>query len=308
MGTVTSSAVISFLDQLFSRWGLPRQITTDNGPQFLSSEFTTFLANSGVTHIRTSVYHPQANGGVERFNQSLKNGLRAHMSEGYSLIAALSQTLLHYRATVHSTTGVSPAALMLKRELVLPLSRLRPPMAARPRPRPTVVKTQVKRQQRSMKHKFDRRHKTKWPDIRVSDWVRARRPQRANKLSSFWSPPCQVSRQLGPASFQLADGSRWHASCLRRVPTPVQQPPLARATQGNPAPGPTAQVNPALAPDPVTAPPAEAVPTAQEAVPAAHRPASPPVSPPGPFAPVPRPVRARTRPERFEDFETTFHV
>lgn len=294
MGTVTSSAVISFLDQLFSRWGLPRQITTDNGPQFLSSEFTTFLASSGVTHIRTSVYHPQANGGVERFNQSLKNGLRAHMSEGYSLIAALSQTLLHYRATVHSTTGVSPAALMLKRELVLPLSRLRPPMAARPRPRPTVVKTQVKRQQRSIKHKFDRRHKTKWPDI---------------SFGLGPSPPaCQVSRQLGPASFQLADGSRWHASCLRRVPTPVQQPPLARATQGNPAPGPTAQVNPALAPDPVTAPPAEAVPTAQEAVPAAHRPASPPVSPPGPFAPVPRPVRAHTRPERFEDFETTFHV
>jgi hypothetical protein len=136
MGTVTS---VNFFDQLFSRWGLPCAITTDNGAQFLSLEFTTFLANKGVTHIRTSVYHPQANGGVERFNQSLKNGLRAHMSEGYSLMAALSQTLLHYRATAHSTTGVSPAALMLKRELVLPLSRLCPPMAA-------VVKAHVKRQ------------------------------------------------------------------------------------------------------------------------------------------------------------------
>ncbi|KAJ8006677.1 hypothetical protein DPEC_G00109710 [Dallia pectoralis] len=72
MGTVTSAAVVNFLDQLFSRWGLPRAITTDNDPQFLSLEFTTFLANKGVIHIRTSVYHPQANGGVERFNQSLK--------------------------------------------------------------------------------------------------------------------------------------------------------------------------------------------------------------------------------------------
>ncbi|KAJ7991327.1 hypothetical protein DPEC_G00296170 [Dallia pectoralis] len=143
MGTVTSAAVVNFLDQLFSRWGLPRAITTDNGPQFLSLEFTTFLTNKGVTHIRTSVYHPQANGGVERFNQSLKNGLRAHMSEGYSLMAALSQTLLHYRATAHSTTGVSPAALMLKRELVLPLTRLRPPMATCPRPCPAAVKAHV---------------------------------------------------------------------------------------------------------------------------------------------------------------------
>ncbi|KAJ8007735.1 hypothetical protein DPEC_G00097290 [Dallia pectoralis] len=153
MGTVTSAAVVNFLDQLFSRWGLPRAITMDNGPQFLSLEFTTFLANKGVTHIRTSVYHPQANGGVERFNQSLKNGLRAHMSEGYSLMAALSQTLLHYRATAHSTTGVSPAALMLKRELVLPLTRLRPPMATCPRPCPAAVKAHVKRQQSSMKRR-----------------------------------------------------------------------------------------------------------------------------------------------------------
>ncbi|KAJ7991418.1 hypothetical protein DPEC_G00283640 [Dallia pectoralis] len=186
MGTVTSAAVVNFLDQLFSRWGLPRAITTDNGPQFRSMEFTTFLANKGVTHIRTSVYHPQANGGVERFNQSLKNGLRAHMSEGYSLMAALSQTLLHYRATAHSTTGVSPAALMLKRELVLPLTRLRPPMATCPRPCPAAVKAHVKRQQSSMKPRFDEKHKAKWPAIRVSDWVRARRPHRANKLSSFW--------------------------------------------------------------------------------------------------------------------------
>ncbi|KAJ8346766.1 hypothetical protein SKAU_G00281670 [Synaphobranchus kaupii] len=74
MGTVTSAAVTSFLDQLFARWGLPRAITTDNGPQFRSSEFTAYLATKGVTHIRTSVFHPQANGGVERFNQSLKNG------------------------------------------------------------------------------------------------------------------------------------------------------------------------------------------------------------------------------------------
>ncbi|KAJ7998292.1 hypothetical protein DPEC_G00221180 [Dallia pectoralis] len=239
MGTVTSAAVVNFLDQLFSRWGLPRAITTDNGHQFLSLEFTTFLANKGVTHIRTSVYHPQANGGVERFNQSLKNGLRAHMSEGYSLMAALSQTLLHYRATAHSTTGVSPAALMLKRELVLPLTRLRPPMATCPRPCPAAVKAHVKRQQSSMKRRFDEKHKAKWPAIRVSDWVRARRPHRANKLSSFWSAPYQVSRQLGPASFQLTDGSRWHASCLRRVPSPFHHPHLAGVEQSSPATEPT---------------------------------------------------------------------
>ena len=40
-GSVTSLIIIDFLDSLFSRWGLPKTITTDNGPQLVSAEFTT---------------------------------------------------------------------------------------------------------------------------------------------------------------------------------------------------------------------------------------------------------------------------
>ncbi len=93
MGSVTASAIVDFLEQLFSRWGMPRAITTDNGPQFVSSEFSSYLAARGIAHIRTAFYHPQANGGVERFNQSLKNGIRAHLATGFPFKAALSQTL-----------------------------------------------------------------------------------------------------------------------------------------------------------------------------------------------------------------------
>ena len=62
-GSVTTSVVIDFLESLFTRWGLPSAITTDNGPQFVSSEFTSFLSAHGVKHIRTAFYNPQANGG-----------------------------------------------------------------------------------------------------------------------------------------------------------------------------------------------------------------------------------------------------
>ncbi|KAJ7991326.1 hypothetical protein DPEC_G00296160 [Dallia pectoralis] len=130
-----------------------------------------------------------------------------------------------------------------------------------------------------MKRRFDEKHKAKWPAIRVSDWVRARRPHRANKLSSFWSAPYQVSRQLGPASFQLTDGSRWHASCLRRVPSPFHHPHLAGVEQSNPATEPAPHV-----PDPMAAPLAQAVPAAQDTAPA-----SAPL--PGPLVSEPRPVR-----------------
>ena len=72
-------------------------------------------------------YNPQANGGVERMNQTLKNGIRAHLAEGFQFSAALLRTLPHYRATRHSTTDSSPALLMLERELSLPLDCLHVP-------------------------------------------------------------------------------------------------------------------------------------------------------------------------------------
>ena len=116
-----------FLEVLFACWGMPTTITTDNGPQFISADFTTFLSEWRIRHIRTAFYNPQANGGVERMNPTLKNGIRAHLAEGFQFSAELLRTLLHYRATRHTTTDSSPALLMLGRELSLPLDRLRVP-------------------------------------------------------------------------------------------------------------------------------------------------------------------------------------
>ncbi|KAL2095998.1 hypothetical protein ACEWY4_008146 [Coilia grayii] len=144
-GSVTSQVIIDFLDSLFARWGLPNTITTDNGPQLISAEFTTYLKAKGIRHIRTAYYHPQANGGVERFHLSLKNSLRAHLVQGWTFSQALRHTLLHYRAThhPHQPTGVSPALLVLGRELRLPLDRLSAGLPQRPQPR---VRASVTRQ------------------------------------------------------------------------------------------------------------------------------------------------------------------
>ncbi len=58
-GSVTSQVIVDFLDSLFSCWGLPQLITTDNGPQFISGDFKSYLESKGIQHIRTALYHPQ---------------------------------------------------------------------------------------------------------------------------------------------------------------------------------------------------------------------------------------------------------
>jgi len=105
--------ITEILETLFVRWGMPRAIITDNGPQFVSADFSGLLRDRGIKHIHTAYYNPQANGGVECF----KNGIWPHLAKGCVFQTALNQTLMHYRASQHVTTGASPALLMLGREM-----------------------------------------------------------------------------------------------------------------------------------------------------------------------------------------------
>ena len=60
-----------------SRFGVPSTITTDRGPQFTSHLWRAFTELLGTKHIRTTSYHPIANGLVEGFHRQLKAALKA---------------------------------------------------------------------------------------------------------------------------------------------------------------------------------------------------------------------------------------
>ena len=71
------------LVKLFSRVGVPKEILTDQGSNFNSQLLTEVYRLLKVKPIRTSPYHPQTDGLVERFNQTLKTMLRkCAMEEG----------------------------------------------------------------------------------------------------------------------------------------------------------------------------------------------------------------------------------
>lgn len=156
-----------------------------------------------------------------------------------------------------------------------------------------------------MKERFDRSRRAKAPSITAWDWVRVRRPHRDNKMVSHWSQPLQVTRQLGPATYLLNNGSRWHSSRLRRVPAPhhsagVATPTLPSAWQESPESQAAPRPNPDLpgaqrSPAPDFHESSSLAPTLSLSQP----------TPPGASF---RPVRVCSRPGRFEDFVSTFHV
>ncbi len=50
------------LRHVFATVGLPQQLESDNDPHFVAAEFSLFLKQNGVKHIRCNLYHPASNG------------------------------------------------------------------------------------------------------------------------------------------------------------------------------------------------------------------------------------------------------
>ena len=74
--TATSAAVIEELGPLFTKFGIPETVVTDNGTCFMSAEFENFLASNGIRHITSAPYHPATNGLAEGAVQNVKRGLK----------------------------------------------------------------------------------------------------------------------------------------------------------------------------------------------------------------------------------------
>ena len=116
------------LKSIFSTHGIPKQIVTANGTGFKSGEFQDFMAQMGIQHICTSPYHPPSNGLAERAVQTFKSSVS--MLEG-PMEHRLTQFLFRYRVTPQTTTGLSPAQLLMGRRLHTTLDFLHPDTSKR---------------------------------------------------------------------------------------------------------------------------------------------------------------------------------
>ena len=111
-----TTKTILVLQSLFARYGKPEQLVSDNGPQFVSEEFGTFMKQNGVKHIKCSPYHPSSNGQAERFVHMFEQTVQAGEREGKPLDQRLENFLIIYRVTSHATIGEAPCKLFLGRD------------------------------------------------------------------------------------------------------------------------------------------------------------------------------------------------
>ena len=117
MSSTSAAQTITVLCQIFMTHGIPEQLVSDNGPQFISSEFAEFCKANGVKHIRVSPYHPASNGLAERMVQTFKQSMKKTAKDGSPLQQRLANFLLTYRTTPQATTNVAPCELLMGRVL-----------------------------------------------------------------------------------------------------------------------------------------------------------------------------------------------
>lgn len=122
LSTPTTNSVKNMLrNQILSKFGWPRIIISDNGSQFTSSGFKSFLIENSICHQYTPKYSPQCNP-VERTNRVIK-----------TMIASFTRNKSHkkwdefipeiqfaYNTSSHESTGFTPAQLNFGRELKQP--------------------------------------------------------------------------------------------------------------------------------------------------------------------------------------------
>lgn len=113
---ITANVIVKALIKFFTLFGLPRTIQSDQGTNFMSKIFQQVMYQLGVKQFKSSAYHPESQGALERFHQSLKTMIKAYCvenekdwDEGVPLL------LFAAREVVQESIGFSPFELVFGR-------------------------------------------------------------------------------------------------------------------------------------------------------------------------------------------------
>ena len=116
------------IDNFVVRFGVPKCILTDQGKNFESTLFKEVCRILGIHKTRTTAYHPQTDGQVEKFNNTVACMLSAYVNKRQTdRDIHLPIVLMAYRSCVQETTKFTPNMMMLGHEINIPLSILAGP-------------------------------------------------------------------------------------------------------------------------------------------------------------------------------------
>ncbi len=228
---ITAPVIIKALVKFFSTFGLPKIIQSDQGTNFLSRLFKQVLESLAISHQVSSAYHPQSQGALERFHQTLKSMLRKYCldtardwDEGVPLV------LFAVRETVQESLGFSPAELVFGHQVRGPLKVLKEHILNPDSSKNanvldyvstfrdclhtawSLAKESLANAQKGMKRKFDRKAVAR--SFTSGDEVLVLLPVPGSSLSARFFGPYVVKQKMSETDYMLYTPDR---KCQTRV-------------------------------------------------------------------------------------------
>lgn len=115
------SVAKALIRDVIPRWGIPKKLTSDNGPHFVNKVIVTLSEKLHIDFRTHCAYHPQSAGAVERVNGMLKAKLtKITTSTGLDWVTALPLALLYLRGRASRSSGLSPFEILTARPMPIP--------------------------------------------------------------------------------------------------------------------------------------------------------------------------------------------
>ncbi|XP_072022821.1 uncharacterized protein [Amphiura filiformis] len=250
---IDTKTVAEALLDIYSRVGIPREILTDNGSQFISDVMKEVSRLLSIKHLTSSPYHPICNGLVERFNGTLKLMLRKMCEERPTdWDRYLNALLFAYRETPQSSIGFSPFELLYGRVVRGPLTVLKELWTGEieePETKSTyqyvldlqdrlektcdLARQELQKSQSKYKSYYNR--KAKCRKFKVGDEVLLLLPTDRNKLLMHWKGPFPIVDKVGSMDYKIDFGHHvktFHANLLKKYYRRQEDQPQMVVTAG----------------------------------------------------------------------------
>jgi hypothetical protein len=214
--TSTMSCARAFISNWIARFGLPSHLSSDRGPQFTSDLWSTIAQLFGIQLHRTTAYHPQSNGLVERFHRHLKSALRARLN-GPDWMDELPWALLGIRTAPKEDLNSCSAELVYGTTLTVPGDFLdSPPETQNPSTLLRQLRARVGRLAPVPTTQHGNPRTSVPPDLHASQFVFLRRDAHRTPLERPYEGPFRVLKH-GSKTFKLDIGGRTETISVDRL-------------------------------------------------------------------------------------------
>uniref|UniRef100_A0A673Y3Q0 ribonuclease H n=1 Tax=Salmo trutta TaxID=8032 RepID=A0A673Y3Q0_SALTR len=233
--TITAKTVVKALVKFFSTFGLPKVIQTDQGSNFMSKLFSSVLKTLCISHQVSSPYHPESQGALERWHQTLKAMLRKYcMDTSTDWDEGVPFVLFAIRETIQESLGFSPADLVfghtprgplkvLKEHILSPTPSSAPKnvldyvskMRERLHAACALAQKSLSSTQKRMKLHYDK--KAVGRSFAPGDQVLVLLPIPGSSLSARFSGPYLVEKKLSDTNYVIKTPDRRRSSRMCHV-------------------------------------------------------------------------------------------